>query len=138
MSGQFYVEASYWARWPRVLVMCKKTGNGIERRRYIPEGGTRDQWNERVREIMRNYAEAANNLNVRLLEESELPNLKAEIDGLKWAIEERDELICDMARELRSINDGGVPTDCMEYEQRIRELGINNAQPERLRGEGEE
>jgi len=116
--------------------MCKKTGNGTERRRYIPEGGTRDQWNERLRETMRNYAEAANNLNARLLEESELPNLKAEIDGLKWAIEERDELICGMVSELRSINDGGVPTDCMEHEQRIRELGIHNAHAERLRGEG--
>ena len=36
----------------------------------------------------------------------------------------RDELISDMARELRGLNDGGVPTDCMEYERRMRELGI--------------
>ena len=36
----------------------------------------------------------------------------------------RDDLIRDMARELRGLNDGGVPTDCMEYERRMRELGI--------------
>ena len=36
----------------------------------------------------------------------------------------RDVLICEMARELRGLNDGGVPTDCMEYERRMRELGI--------------
>ena len=136
MSGQFYVEANYWRRWPNVLVMCKKTGNGVERRRYIPEGGTRDQWSERMRAIMCNYAEATNKLNARLLEESQVPSMQAEVDGLKWEIEERDELICDMARELRSINDDGVPTDCMEYEQRIYELGINNVHAERLRGEG--
>ena len=136
MSGQFYVEANRWARWPRVLVMCKKTGDGIERRHYIPAGGTRDQWNERMRKIMCNYAEAANKLNARLLEESQVPSMQAEVDGLRWAIDERDELICDMARELRGLNDGGVPTDCMEYEQRIREMGINNAQPERLSVEG--
>lgn len=124
MSGQFYVEASYWARWPKVLVMCKKTGNGVERRRYIPEGGTRDQWNERMREIMRNYSEAANNLNARLLEEEKAPNLQAEVDGLKWALAERDELIRDMARELRGLNDGGIPTDCMEYERRIADMGV--------------
>ena len=104
--------------------MCKKTGNGVERRRYIPEGGTRDQWNERMREIMRNYAEAANNLNARLLEEEKAPNLQAEVDGLKWALDERDELIRDMARELRGLNDGGIPTDFMEYERRIADMGV--------------
>ena len=36
----------------------------------------------------------------------------------------RDVLICEMARELRGLNDGGVPTDCMAYERRMRELGI--------------
>ena len=35
-----------------------------------------------------------------------------------------DALICDMARELRSLNDGGIPTDCMEHERSMRELGI--------------
>lgn len=36
----------------------------------------------------------------------------------------RDELIRDMARELRGLNDGGISTDCIKYEQRMRELGI--------------
>lgn len=93
MSGQFYVEASYWARWPKVLVMCKKTGNGVERRRYVPEGGTRDEWNERTREVQRKYSEASDKLNARLLEESKIPNLLAEIDGLKWEVEELKSLL---------------------------------------------
>lgn len=39
-------------------------------------------------------------------------------------VDRRDTLIHDMARELRSLNDGGVSTDCMEHERRMRELGI--------------
>ena len=45
----------------------------------------------------------------------------AELEGM---IAERDELIRDMARELRGLNDGGIATNCMEYEQRMRELGV--------------
>jgi len=39
-------------------------------------------------------------------------------------IGELQSLALDMARELRSLNNDGIPTDCMEHEQRIRELGI--------------
>ena len=46
--------------------------------------------------------------------------IKEQIEGMHA----RDELIRDMARELRGLNDGGIPTDCMEHEQRMRELGI--------------
>ena len=41
--GEFYVERQGWARWPKVLVMCRKTGRmsdgnvAVERRRYVPE-----------------------------------------------------------------------------------------------------
>ena len=35
------------------------------------------------------------------------------------------ELVLDMASELRYLNDGGISTDCMEYERRMRELGVN-------------
>ena len=41
--SEFYVERQYWARWPRVLLMCRKHGNPntgavtVERRRYVPE-----------------------------------------------------------------------------------------------------
>lgn len=35
-----------------------------------------------------------------------------------------EELIRDMARELRGLNDSGIPTDCMEHERRMRDLGI--------------
>ena len=35
--GEFYVERQGWARFPKVLIMCRKHGQGIERRRYVPE-----------------------------------------------------------------------------------------------------
>lgn len=41
--GEFYVERQGWARFPKVLIMCRKHGrmeNGncaVERRRYVPE-----------------------------------------------------------------------------------------------------
>ncbi len=36
--GEFYVEHQGWARWPKVLIMCRKRGYEIiERRRYVPE-----------------------------------------------------------------------------------------------------
>ena len=44
--AEFYVERQHWARWPRVLLMCRKHGNmetgnvTVERRRYVPVGGT--------------------------------------------------------------------------------------------------
>lgn len=40
------------------------------------------------------------------------------------SISARDELIRDMAHELRDLKDGGISTDCMEYEQRMRDMGI--------------
>ena len=48
----------------------------------------------------------------------------AEIRRLRKRVAELESLVRDMASELRSLNDGGIPTDCMEHEQRIRELGI--------------
>ena len=41
--GEFYVERQGWARWPKVLIMCRKRGHDVngreiaERKRYIPE-----------------------------------------------------------------------------------------------------
>ena len=35
--GEFYVEHQGWARWPKVLIVCRKRGEGIERKRYVPE-----------------------------------------------------------------------------------------------------
>ena len=55
----------------------------------------------------------------RMLEHDRLEILCYEDD-----VDMRDELIRDMARELRELKDGGISTDCMEYERRMRELGI--------------
>lgn len=95
--AQYHVQRQCWQRWPRVLIMERKgEDGGHEERRYIPEGGTRDEWNDRLRGYIREYSKAAEKLNARILEESEVPGLKAEVDGLRWAIEERDQLIRDM------------------------------------------
>lgn len=42
----------------------------------------------------------------------------------KARIEQLESFVRDMARELRDLNDNGIPTDCMEHEGRMRELGI--------------
>lgn len=44
--GEFYVERQGWARWPSVLVMCRKRGDGIERRRYVQERTYNNLWKE--------------------------------------------------------------------------------------------
>lgn len=91
------VQRQCWQRWPRVLVAERRNDDGtVDERRYVPEGGTRDQWNGEVREVIRRYDAARAKLDARLHEEAELPNLLAEIDGLKWAVEERDALIRDL------------------------------------------
>lgn len=125
--SQFYVEHQGWVRWPRTLIICKKTSYGIERKRYVPEGGTRDEWYSHMREAVRKYKEASDKLNARMLEESEVPNLKAEIDGLKCAIEERDNLIRGMFTELIDYNvieryvdkaiDLGIEVDDTEHDE---------------------
>lgn len=34
----FYVEKQCWQRWPRVVLMCRKTGfGGHDTKRYVPE-----------------------------------------------------------------------------------------------------
>ena len=38
--AEFFVERQYWNHWPKVLLMCHKHGDGIERRRYVPDKGT--------------------------------------------------------------------------------------------------
>lgn len=36
--GEFYVEHQNWARFPKVVHVCRKRGyGGIERKRYVPE-----------------------------------------------------------------------------------------------------
>lgn len=93
----FHVQRQCWQRWPRVLIVERvNDDDSKEERRYIPEGGTRDEWNDRIRRHIRDYSKAAEKLNARILEESEVPGLKAEIDGLRWAVEERDQLIRDL------------------------------------------
>ena len=37
--AEFFVERQGWAHWPRTLLMCRKRGDGIERRRYVPDRG---------------------------------------------------------------------------------------------------
>ena len=37
--AEFFVEHQGWTHWPKVLLMCRKHGDGIERRRYVPDPG---------------------------------------------------------------------------------------------------
>lgn len=84
-----HVQRQCWQRWPRVLIAEKSNNDGTrEERRYVPEGGTRDEWNAEVRETLHKFEAARKELDARLHEESELPNLRAEIDGLEWQAEE--------------------------------------------------
>lgn len=118
--AEFYVERQYWTRWPRVLLMCRKhgdmeTGNvTVERRRYVPEGGTESEWKKRCRDALGREAKA-----IREYEEvaSELyearracERMRAEVDGLKWAVDERGRLIRDMALWMR------CPRSCADCE----------------------
>ena len=45
-------------------------------------------------------------------------------DEIETEVEQMESLMRDMARELRDLNDDGIPTDCMEHEGRMRELRI--------------
>ena len=35
--AEFYVEQHGWAHWPKVLIMCRKNGRDVTRRRYVQE-----------------------------------------------------------------------------------------------------
>lgn len=37
--AEYYVEHRGWTHWPKVLLMCRKHGDGVERRRYVPDRG---------------------------------------------------------------------------------------------------
>lgn len=41
--GEFYVQRECWAKWPNVLWMVRKRGDGNERRRYLPERTCRNE-----------------------------------------------------------------------------------------------
>ena len=38
--AEYFVERQYWTHWPKTLLMCRKHGEGIEHRRYVPDKGT--------------------------------------------------------------------------------------------------
>ena len=118
--GEFYVEQQGWARWPKVLIMCRKRGRDesgniiAERRRYVPED--KDDY-QRKQELNRR-----NQANNDLVKQNML---------LSEQVEKRDVLI----RDLWSGQECGAgcsmyeaclhPNDdrCL-MEERILELGI--------------
>lgn len=57
--SQFYVEHQGWMRWPRTLIMCKKTGYGIERKRYVPENDSTYYEDYSPMRVVQRYEEAA-------------------------------------------------------------------------------
>lgn len=97
----FHVQRQYWQRWPRVLIVERTNDDGSkEERRYVPEGGTRDEWNGRVRETLRKFNDAKAKYDAMMADMADIPSFQAEIDGLRWGVEERDELIRDMFHML--------------------------------------
>ena len=85
-----------------------------ERKGYYLDAETIQRQQEHIAELQRE--------NEEVLEAwaNQAATIKAQIDGLHA----RDELIRDMFREVLVLDGIGVPTDCMEHEQRMRELGI--------------
>lgn len=99
--AMFHVQRQCWQRWPRVLIVERKGDNGgHEERRYIPEGKTEGQWKELCRKMtgLRDKSARESEEKAQLLIEAqdELLSRQAEIDGLRWAVEERDQLIRDL------------------------------------------
>ena len=96
-----------------MLIAEKHNDDGtVDERRYVPEGGTRDQWNGEVRKAVRSYDAARAKLDARLREESELPNMRAEVDGLQWQV---DELESALRKACEFIADyGSCPYDTFD------------------------
>ena len=61
--AEFYVERQVWARWPKVLIMCRRAGSmeggdcKVEQRCYVPKADK-----EAVKEILGGYLEEAHAL----------------------------------------------------------------------------
>lgn len=100
VMAMFHVQRQCWQRWPRVLIVERTNDDGSkEERRYVPEGKTESQWKElccKMTGLRDKYAREAEE-KARLLMEAqdELLSKQAEIDGLKWDVEE-----CEKWRDL--------------------------------------
>lgn len=100
VMAMFHVQRQCWQRWPRVLIVERTNDDGSkEERRYVPEGKTESQWKELCRKMagLRDKAARESEEKARLLMEAqdELLSKQAEIDGLKWDVEE-----CEKWRDL--------------------------------------
>ncbi len=69
--AEFYVEQQGWAHWPKVLIMCRKNGRDVTRRRYVPEVetgegmGITDELRDCIRTANRSYEDVRNPCNDR-------------------------------------------------------------------------
>ena len=98
------VQRQCWQRWPRVLIAERRNDDGTrEERRYVPEGMPENEWKSMCRKLtdrnnalMRERDERAND---SFEARAELERKQAEVDGLQWAIEEREALIRDLLHE---------------------------------------
>lgn len=117
------VQRQCWQRWPRVLIAERRNDDGtVDERRYVPEGGTENEWKARCRDVLKLERQARDDYEQAMAtlqgEFARAEHLKAEVDGLKWAIEERDALIRDMWPLV--LADGASEA----FSERMRELGI--------------
>lgn len=124
-----------------MLVMVKRLDDGTEQqRRYVPEGGTENEWKARCRKILKareeseaRYAAAMASLQAETLRAD---CLQAEVDGLKWHIDELESLVRDMrgfifskgscgACPAHDVCEEGRPCVFPGYiERRMKDLGI--------------
>lgn len=127
--AQYHVQRQCWQRWPRVLIVERvNDDDSKEERRYIPEGKTESQWKELCRKMtgLRDKSARESEEKAQLLMEAqdELLSKQAEIDGLRWGIDDRDKLIRDMWRLLEWLDYGLTTVPLMQEQirrQRLRE-----------------
>ena len=122
------VQRQCWQRWPRVLIAERRNDDGtVDERRYVPEGGTENEWKARCREALKLESQASSDYEQAMVtlqgEFARAEHLKAEVDGLQWAIEERDELIRAIW-EAGAFSPGACYVDTRELNERTAALGL--------------
>lgn len=87
------VQRQCWQRWPRVLIAERRNDDGtVDERRYVPEGGTENEWKAMCRKLTARMDALMNERDERANDSYEArrerDRKQAEIDGLQWQVDE--------------------------------------------------
>ena len=119
--GEYYVERQGWAHWPKTLIMCRKRGDGIERRRYVPETEL-----QMTRDELREECQCADMAEMKLLHHMGVfESVKDTNADLRRMLHEKDAdnaKLRELVREL--FEDQCADGDEWKYRDRLRELGV--------------